>query len=63
MPEKLRQELMHVQSKWQQSQPYEDGPSSVWWVILPCEHMGAIRKSIRNRKMSVRILDSTRVPP
>ena len=48
MPEQLRLEHLHQQSKSQRSQPYEDGPSSVRRVILPCEHMGITRKSIRN---------------
>ena len=39
---------LQLQSKSQQSQPYEDGPSSVRRIILSCEHMGIIRKTIRN---------------
>ena len=49
MPEQLRLDHLHLQSKSQRSQPYEDGPSSVRRVIIQCEHMGINRKSTSKR--------------
>ena len=48
MPEWLRLEWMHLQSKLQLSQQYEDEPSSVQQVTLLCEYIESIRKAIHN---------------